>query len=639
MVTVIKCILGIFFLALSLLLNPLAVHAQTPPPGLSQQQFSTSYDVTYDVGDDGITTVTEKIVLKNLTSQFYANQFKLTIGATQVSDVKAFDDSGPMEVQSNTKDNSTTIQVKFNQQVAGLGKQLPWTLSFKSKDFAEHQGKVWEIRVPKISSGSNLENYNLTLSVPSSFGDPTLVSPTPKSQTTNYGKIFLTFDKDQLKDAGVSASFGSNQIFDFDLTYHLQNKDLVPILTNIALPPDTAYQDIIFQRMDPKPINVTVDDDGNYLAWYRLTRNQKLDVKVIGSAKLYTNSKVKNPNLPVDLQKKYLQPQKYWETDNPMIKTKAAEILADSSSVSSVEKARLIYRYVVNTLKYDPTRLSNNIDRLGAVTALNNPQTAVCMEFTDTFIALARASGVPAREVNGFAYSSNTTLRPLSLTKDVLHSWPEYWDDARGWVMVDPTWENTTGGVDYFNKLDLNHFAFVVKGLSSERPVPAGSYKYDGQDSHDVKVALSNTDFLGKPQIDVAIDNPNPLWAGLPAKFTVKVTNFGNALYLSNQFNISSQNLVITPSNTSNLGPIPAFGSATFEFNVKTRSLFDTFNDTFTVLIADQKFTKDIAVKPFILFQNFPVAIGLILLFTLGIYLAVWLGLFLRKKRIAAMKK
>src|SRR3989344_6337547 len=204
------------------------------------EEFTTSYDVTYDIDVSGITTVTEKINLKNLTSEYYASQFKLIIGATQISDVKASDGGGTMQVSSQQKNNTTEINVKFNQQVAGLNKILPWTLQFKSKDFAEKIGKIWEIRAPKVSSSTNLEGYNLTISVPTQFGEPTIISPTPKSQTISSGKMFLTFEKNQLLQSGISASFGTNQLFDFDLSYHLENNNLVPILTNIALPPDTA---------------------------------------------------------------------------------------------------------------------------------------------------------------------------------------------------------------------------------------------------------------------------------------------------------------------------------------------------------------------------------------------------------------
>ena len=600
-------------------------------PIFAADEFSTAYDVVYDVGLDGITTVTEKINLRNLTSEYYASQFKLTIGTTQIFDIKASDGGGNMEVTQEQTGTSTTLNVKFNSQVVGKDKVFPWTLQFKSKDFAERVGKVWEVRAPKVSSG-NLEAYNLTISVPLQFGEPSLIAPTPKTQTISSDKMFITFEKSQLQQSGVSASFGTFQLFDFDLSYHLENNNLVPILTSIALPPDTAYQDVIMQRIDPKPSNVTVDDDGNYLAWYRLTRGQKLDIKVVGSAKLYTTSKVKNPVLPDILIQKYTEADKYWEKDNPQIQSKLAEILGTNPPQNQTEKAKLIYHYVVNTLKYDPTRIKDNIERFGALAVLNNPTQAVCMEFTDLFITLSRAAGIPSRELDGFAYTANPTLRPLSLSKDVLHAWPEYRDDTKGWVMVDPTWENTTGGVDYFNKFDLNHFVFALKGSSSLYPIPAGSYKYVGQDSHDVKVQLSENDFLGKPQLSVQIENADPILAGFPGKVKVKVSNVGNAVYPSKSFNVESSQLLILNGDSQMLGPIAAFGNASFDFNIRTKSLFDSFNDQIVVLIGSQRYTKDVEIKPFLIFQTVPMIATLVISLMGVLYLLVLVGLIYRRR-------
>lgn len=613
--------LTVFFLLLTL---SLATSYLLPTTVYAADEFATTYDVTYDVGTDGVTTVTEKIDLKNLTTQYYASEFKLTIGATKITDIVASDPSGPLTTTTNQTGTSTTINVKFNQQVAGLGKELPWTLSFRSTDFAQKQGKVWEVSVPKVTSTSNLQSYNLTLSVPDSFGDPTAITPAPKSQTVVSGKRFLTFDKNQLESSGVSANFGSFQLFDFDLTYNLENKNLVPVVTNIALPPDSEYQDVSFTMIDPKPINVTVDSDGNYLAWYRLGSSQKLSVKVIGSAKLYIKSKAKDPKLDPTQQTKYLMPDKYWEVDNPAIKLKLAEVLGQQPPTTNLEKAKLIDRYVASYLKYDSSRLnSNTIDRLGAVTALNNPNSAVCMEYTDLFIALARAAGIPAREIDGYAYTSNSTLRPLSLSKDILHSWPEYWDDTRGWVMVDPTWESTTGGVDYFSQFDLNHFAFVMKGLSSQSPAAAGSYKYDGVDSHDVKVTLSEIDFIEKPNLSVSIQAGNQILAGFPGQIKITISNNGNGLKPSSPFNVTANNLNILEATNQNLGPIPAFGSAEFVYNVRTKSLFDNYTDTITVDLAGQKYTQEVSVKPFLESQFAPIAVFILVGIILTIYLVV----------------
>ncbi len=610
----------------------LFISAVFPPALLAAEEFATSYNVVYDISLDGVATVTQKITLRNLTTQYYANQFKLTIGATDIFDIKALDESGVMEATTEKQGSSTTISVKFNQQVAGLNKVLPWTLQFKSRDFAEKIGKVWEVRAPKISPTDNLESYSLTIQVPQSFGEPTLISPQPKNQTLSFGKIFLSFEKDQLVSAGVLASFGTKQLFDFDLTYHLENSNLVPILTNIPLPPDTAYQDVIYQRIEPKPLNVTVDADGNYLAWFRLRRGEKLDVKAVGSAKLYTSSKLKNPVLDAELKFKYTQADKYWEKDHPQISTRLSEILKENPEAHGKEKVKLIYRYVVNALKYDSSRLSTDIERLGAVTALNNPESAVCMEFTDLFIALVRAAGIPARELDGYAYSANPSLRPLSLNRDILHAWPEYFDETGGWVMVDPTWENTTGGVDYFSRLDLNHFVFSVKGLSSVSPVAAGSYKYLGEDSRDVKVSLSENDFLGKPQIDVQIETPEAILAALPGKIKVKVSNQGNALFASTNLTVSADRLNILDGVSRPLGPIPAFGQALFEFNARTKSIFDSYEDQVVVLIGGQKYVKTVSIRPFFAFGSAPFIIFGLVGFAGVIYLSVLAGLIIRRR-------
>ena len=87
-----------------------------------------------------------------------------------------------------------------------------------------------------------------------------------------------------------------------------------------------------------------------------------------------------------------------------------------------------------------------------------------------------------------------------------------------------------------------------------------------------------------------------------------------------------------------NLGPVPSFGSATFNFNLRTRSLFDNFSDTVTASIGGQKYTKDITVKPFIIFQTIPlIAIGVISL--MGVtYLVVLGGLVYRKRFLKAEK-
>ncbi|MDO8498647.1 MAG: transglutaminase-like domain-containing protein [bacterium] len=595
-------------------------------PVLAASEFTTTYDVTYEVGNDGVTLVTQKVNLKNLTSQFYASNFTLSIGSTTVSEVSASDGAGSMEASVDQKSNKTSITLKFNQQIAGVGKTQDFTLRFKSTDFAQHLGKTWEVNLPKIPEGANIASYNLLLSVPVEFGDPTSISPNPLSHSQSYDRIFFNFNKNQLEKSGISVNFGTIQVFNFSTKYHLENSSLFPVLTSISLPPDTDYQQVSLTNITPRPLNVTTDEDGNYLAWYRLPRHSSQTVEASGKAKLFIAKRDLKPALFTDSQlASWTKSDVYWEKENPAISSALTDILKGEKVQTNKDKAALIYRYVVNTLKYDTSRLDKGgIERLGAVTALNNPNSAVCMEFTDLFIALSRAAGVPAREMDGFAYSLNKSLRPLSLGKDLLHAWPEYWDEKKGWVMVDPTWENTSGGVDYFNKFDLNHLVLAIKGVSSKTPYV----------SEEVSVTLAEDEFEGKTQNEMTIDIPDIAWSGFPVIATVKVSNNGNILQPPLALALNSDKMKILGSETVNFGPLPPFGSATSQFNLRAPFSWQSFEATLTINAGDQKIVRKVTIKPFFLLQPFPYLIAGTLALMLGIYLTV-LGLHFHRRRAA----
>src|SRR6185437_11365956 len=127
-----------FFAAIFAVLIPLF----WPARALAQQQFSSEYNVTYDIDSGGSTTVTEQITLKNLTDQYYASSFALLIDATNISNVEASDSGGSLQASSNREGTKTKIDVNFGQQIAGKNKTYSFELDFKSTDFAQKQGQI-----------------------------------------------------------------------------------------------------------------------------------------------------------------------------------------------------------------------------------------------------------------------------------------------------------------------------------------------------------------------------------------------------------------------------------------------------------------------------------------------------------------
>lgn len=592
-----------------------------PNSVFAENEFSTSYNVSYDIDETGTADVTQEITLKNLTDKFYASNFILSIGSTNLTEVSASDGGGAMETKVENKDNKTSMTVNFNQQVTGLDKTQTIILKFKSKDFAQVIGKTWEVYLPKIPDSLSLTDYNLSLIVPINFGDPTSITPKPKSQTQNFNTQTFVFTKDQLKNSGVSINFGTFQIFDFEIKYSLENTSFFPNIQSIVLPPETQYQDVVINQITPEPSNVVLDEDGNVLAWYKVPGKSKIEVETIGSVKLYLNPKNKNIPILNNHNSQYTRADKYWETDNPAIKTTLAEIFKDDKPKNNQEKAKLIYRYVVDHLKYNPDRLKNNLERLGAATALNNPNFAVCMEFTDLFITLSRAANIPTRELDGFAYTQNQNLRPASLSNDLLHSWPEYFDEEKGWVMVDPTWENTSGGVDYFNKFDLNHLILAIKGLSSVTPVV----------SDKTKITISDKDFTKMEKINIDLKISDIIWSGLPATLNLTIKNTGNTALEASKLSLNTSKIkVLGPKNVT-LGPIPPQGSTFYKFDLRPEFAFQALTEEIEVKIDDQSFTKQVMIKPLFMFIPWPYFLAIAIFLSASVYGTI-LFIHLKKK-------
>ena len=121
---------------------------------------------------------------------------------------------------------------------------------------------------------------------------------------------------------------------------------------------------------------------------------------------------------------KFLQATSIIQSDNEKIVQLAREICGNETDL--YKKAVKICRWVYKNMKPSlTTNLPTALDILKA-------RTGDCTEYTKLFIALARAAGVPAREISGLKYVSD--LMPAF----AYHAWPEVY--AGRWVGLDPSW-------------------------------------------------------------------------------------------------------------------------------------------------------------------------------------------------------
>jgi transglutaminase-like putative cysteine protease len=500
-----------------------------------KEQFLIDYDINYEIEDNGVTSITHRAIITNLQNDVIPTVYTFAPKQLNIYDVYSTTNDEEVEPKIEHGDKESLVSVTLEDYAIGEGRQNTISLNYKTDDIASKSGKIWNIYIPKIEIPETTTLYNVRLSIPKSFGQKIYLSPSPVIEKDEAENKIYYFTKETFKSTGIIAAFGEYQPINFKLKYQIKNGSILPSIKEVAFPPDVReYQNVSFKEINPKPHKIKLDEDGNTIATYILKPLKEMEIEVTGTARLY--GRQINPDfgrnisgIPENLIKKYTQEQNYWEVNSPAIKEVVEELKDDS--LNTTKNAQKIYNFIKNNISYDFDAVEKGLtERKGAETTITQEGKWTCMEYTDLFITLARSMGIPAREINGYAFAFDESDNPISINLeggDFLHSWAEFYDPFYGWVQVDPTW-GTTSGLDYFTKLDTNHFAFVVKGLSSEKPYSAGTYRFsDSEKLIDVALSQSVSDEDFTPQMKFQnIFNFNPIEI-IKGNIKIKAENTG----------------------------------------------------------------------------------------------------------------
>ncbi len=112
----------------------------------------------------------------------------------------------------------------------------------------------------------------------------------------------------------------------------------------------------------------------------------------------------------------------FWPADDPQIVELARQITAGKATNDAKATAILEWLSPGQNLKYSGQTGS----RWGTAKVFEQ-KFGHCWDFADCFVALARAAGVPSRQVAGWFYGSSG------------HVWAEFYREGKGWQQVDPT--------------------------------------------------------------------------------------------------------------------------------------------------------------------------------------------------------
>lgn len=559
-------------------------------PVAASENFDTRLETTYQVQDTGNTRITHAFSITNKKPTVALSKYGLKFGSSNITNVSITEDGKKLPSEVVTTNNQTSIGISFPDKVVGEEKTRTFQISFDNPDSAIVSGQVLEVVVPKLQNDEQgFENVSVSIYTPIRFGTPTRVTPTTYTSDVENNQVVTRFDS--VQNHSIVALFGDTQLFDMTLRYNLENPHSSPRLTQVAIPPDTTFQRMVYRSFDPSPEKIEVDSDGNWIATYFLPANTLTVATVNAQAKvtLEPDFSVPIPAVTKDLTRE----RQYWEISDPVV----------VDATKNVQDARSAYEYVVETLSYNYDRLEVPIIRLGGASALATPDQALCQEFTDSFIAISRAKDIPSRRVTGYAHTQNETLRPLSFVEDVLHAWPEYYDEQKKyWVPIDPTWENTSGGINYFDQFDLNHIVFAINGSDSQAPYSAGSYKTADQETKDVDVSFANESAVTPLALDFG-RQPSKLFSGsidLPFFQMVTIKNLSGQAQYQIPLTVTANNpsIQLEPSATITVERLLPFQTQELPLDIQSKSWLLPQKVDLTITYAENQKTIAITVAP-----------------------------------------
>ncbi|MGH4139554.1 transglutaminase-like domain-containing protein [Clostridium sp.] len=170
-------------------------------------------------------------------------------------------------------------------------------------------------------------------------------------------------------------------------------------------------------------------------------------------------SKVTSDYSQLDNYMDYLKEEAGVEVNSSAIQAKAK--LLTENIANPYDKAFAIFRFVNTSMTYN---LDSQYANKGALSALVFKE-GVCQDYAQLFVALCRASGIPARTVIGFRNNANLINKSSVDLTGLGHMWAEIYLPSYGWTIAEPTEVFDNNGVIIKSVSDNTLMQYFAKAL------------------------------------------------------------------------------------------------------------------------------------------------------------------------------
>ena len=455
--------------------------------------FKVTIDREYNVAADGTLRVIETHTVRNETTErrVIKSSNEETFQISVISGKKERLEESVNSVNLTIDGVVTTFNVSYQEDKAIItigypreitkNQQIVFRLEYSNFGLVEQVGALYDIYAPGFAEdiqfviGNTEVTYNTKVKVSSSLPEENFVFPDPGNvQDVNGFKEYI-FTQDTLVGKTIWIQRGKTQYYQFKI----QQKGSATDTRNtgylneyrLVLPRDIdegeVNQKVYFSNITPEPKEIIKDKDDNIIGVFKFPSHETSSITVEGFAAVglndlnvgSENSATRN-ELSADFIKNYTGAAEFWEVENAEIQKTANEIA--QGSINIYELVDRTYTYVVNSIDYSEVKRFGLNQRQGALKTLKQGA-GVCMEYSDLFLTLMRAQGIPARAVFGYGYDSK-----VDSTNQEAHQWVNvYIPGISKWISIDVTWgesgDTLIGG-------DLNHFYTHVASSDPNTP-------------------------------------------------------------------------------------------------------------------------------------------------------------------------
>ncbi len=249
----------------------LAQDNSTPPDA----GYTTTISATYDFATSASTKVNLDYTLTNTSATTFVQSYQVNLPHSNLTGLVLQPKDQEIDSQETIADNHTIMDLTFLNQVVGQGQERQFALEYSDSNLITIRGKHIVIKIPPPTSDPTLNSYTAQVTVPTSFGVPDIITPTPTDTIPRAGETIYQFS--QTTPAEITFQYGDKQIAQFDFSVPLHNQKSTSLYHQVTLPLDSDQEKLFYATLYPYPTYHQVIDN-SWQLFYLLRPGEQITV-------------------------------------------------------------------------------------------------------------------------------------------------------------------------------------------------------------------------------------------------------------------------------------------------------------------------------------------------------------------------